>query len=229
MSYQSSFEEYDSLQLRMNEFVTEVEAKLTEKRANLITNKQNHYIKLNDLKSQEIKLQSDINALLAKQDKTKIQLNDALNNLQTQRLKIDELIKHQDILINNKNQLSNEIADLNQEISSTNDELNKSERNLSYQTTQNLQELIKYEIYLGIKIQVVKIDLIKFIFSNIDSNNYAREFAIELIINDDNYKIGKVEPDLGHDIVGLLEKEFNEHKELVKFLKTSRNLFKDLV
>ncbi|KAK6465679.1 chromosome segregation protein Spc25-domain-containing protein [Scheffersomyces coipomensis] len=229
MAYQSSFEEYDALQLRMNEFVNIVESKLTEKRGNLLNDKQNHYIKLNDLKSQEIKLQSDINNLITKQDKTKNQLNESIDNLQSQRVKIDELIKQQELLLNTKQQLTNDINHINHNLTQINNELNKSQRTLSDQLNQNLQELLKYEIYLGIKIQVLNIDLINFIFTNIDPNNYNREFSIELIINDDNYKIGNVKPVLSLDKVKLLESEFNDHKELVKFLKTTRNLFKDLV
>lgn len=229
MSIRSSIEEFEDLQLKMGEFSVEIERKLTEKRAQLIKDKQDHYIKVNELRSQEQKLHSDISNLQVKETKTKENLNLSIEALQAQRLKVDELVRREEELIEQKNELQQQITQLNKVVESTTEDLTRSQASLENQIKRDYPELIKYEIYLGLKIEAIDTDLIRFVFSNIDPNKSTREFSIELSVGTDTYQVGTSDPDLGTETTQRLQQEFNAHQELVRFLKTTRNIFRDLV
>lgn len=229
MSIRSSIEEFEDLQLKMGEFSVEIERKLTEKRAQLIKDKQDHYIKVNELRGQEMKLHNDISNLQTKESKTKENLNLSIEALQAQRFKVDELVRSEEELIEQKNELQLQIAELNKIVESTTDDLTRSQISLENQIKRDYPELVKYEIYLGLKIEAIATDLIRFVFSNIDPINSNREFWVELSVGTDTYQVGKSNPELNPETTQLLQQEFNTHQELVRFLKSTRNIFRDLV
>lgn len=225
----SSIDEFEDLLVQMKEFSANIERKLIGKRAQLINEKQDHYIKINELRGQHQKLQASIGTLRDKETRTKDNVTYSIESLQSQKQKVDELLKKQHELVDQKNELQSQINDLNKSIAVSGQDLHRSQSSLEDQIRRNYPELLKYEAYLGLKIEAVNTDLIKFIFSNIDPQNTEREFWIELSIETNKYVVGDSSPSLGEDITTLLEDEYNNHQELVKFLKTTRNLFKDLV
>ncbi|CUM68505.1 uncharacterized protein PRCAT00006231001 [Priceomyces carsonii] len=226
---QLAFEEFGDLQEQMQDFSSRVEQYLSQKRGSLIEHKQNHYIKLNELRSQEQKLQAEINENKTKEENLKLTIKQSLESLQLQQIKVDELKHKQSELLDHKNHLDKDIEQLRKEMLEIESDLAKSEDNLARQLKRDYPELVKFEVYLGLRIEVIDIDIIKFVFTNIDSNDFERQFWFELHIKEDTFQIKNPNPSLQPETVSSLESEFKKHKEFVKFLKSVRNKFKDLI
>lgn len=225
----SPIDEFEALQGLMNEFSANFDNVLTQKRSTIINDKQLHYVKVNELKNQETQLESDIESLKLKEVKVKDVIKKTMEDLQLQQIKVDELIRKQDHLINEKTELQIEIDDLATQVQTINASLERSQSSLAEQLKKDHPELIKYEQYLGLKIDVTGQDSLKFIFGNIDPNDLEKEVWCELHVGDELFKVGDSFPLLSPDVVKILQDEFNDHKELVKFLKSVRILLVDLI
>lgn len=225
----TALEDFEKLKLQMNSFAVKMEGRLAEKRTGLMNDKQSHYIQLNDMKNQEIKLQNDIRNLSQKEMKMKETISLSLEALQIQQLKVNELKDKQNDLMEQKNALDREIQDLNKQLQDVNLKYNNNEEILVKQLRKDYPELLKFEQYLGLRIEVLDIDILRFVFTNIDANNSDREFWIEINVKLNDFKVEKTLPELGTEIETNLESDFNQHKELSKFLKATRSEFKKLV
>ncbi|ABN67900.2 predicted protein [Scheffersomyces stipitis CBS 6054] len=225
----SALDQFDALQNQMREFSANVDRRLAEKRANIISARQDHFSRINELKNQETALSAQIESLQSKESKTKHNLKQALEAIQSQRVKVDELTRKQNELTDEKNELQAQIDELSRTVEYSTAELSRSHDNLEKQLRKNYPELIKYEMYLGLKIEAVSFDLMKFVFTNLDPNNYDRRFWIDLAIDKETYSVGQSDPQLSTETTNSLETELNNHKEIVKFLKSARNSFKELV
>ena len=225
----SALDQFDALQNQMREFSANVDRRLAEKRANIISARQDHFSRINELKNQETALLAQIESLQSKESKTKHNLKQALEAIQSQRVKVDELTRKQNEHTDEKNELQAQIDELSRTVEYSTAELSRSHDNLEKQLRKNYPELIKYEMYLGLKIEAVSFDLMKFVFTNLDPNNYDRRFWIDLAIDKETYSVGQSDPQLSTETTNSLETELNNHKEIVKFLKSARNSFKELV
>ncbi|KAK6456461.1 chromosome segregation protein Spc25-domain-containing protein [Scheffersomyces xylosifermentans] len=227
MSTESAIDQFDALQRQMSEFSANVDRTLADKRVQLISNRKDHAVKLEELKTQNTSLQSQIRELEEKESKTKENLKSAFESLQSRRVKVDELVSKQEQLKQEKALLEQQIGEISKNIESSSNQLTKSQNNLENQMKKNYPELFKYEMYLGLRIEVIQVDLMKFVFTNIDPENYDRPFWVELSVSEDAYRVGRSFPEIEPGIIKLLENEFNEHRELVKFLRTARNLLRE--
>lgn len=223
----SAIEEFDELQNQMNEFSTHFEVALTQKRSNIINDKQLHYVKVNEIKNQETQLQSEIDGLRQKEEKIKNTIKKTMEDLQFQKLKVEELASKQDNLIEEKAKLQAGLDELHKSIHETNIRLTMSQSSLAEQVRRDYPELQKYERYLGLKIEVVGADSLKFVFNNVDPADLDKEVWCELLVGGEQFQLGQTSPTLASDIVNIVEGEFNQHKEFVKFLKTIRTLLID--
>lgn len=97
------------------------------------------------------------------------------------------------------------------------------------QSDQNLPEVDLYERLLGIKIEAVGLDLLKFTLVNIDSTVPEKEHCITLDISEQDYKIIETVPEIhgNEEIQGFLTK-LNDDGDIVLFLKRVRNVFKKI-
>ncbi|CAK7894244.1 kinetochore protein Spc25p [[Candida] anglica] len=223
----SAFAEYNVLQMEMEKFSAHFEEIMAKKRSEIINGKQQHYVTINDLSNRENQLNTEINNLRLKEVKVKETIKQSLENLQIQQLKVDELQSKKVDLVGKKEELQTYIDNLNSQIKLTSDTINKTETDLEEQNLRDYPELMKYESYLGLRIEVIAVDILKFIFTNIDPEDYDREIWCELAVGGDLYKIGKTYPELEESLIKTIENEFNDHREFVKFLKRIRVTLRD--
>ncbi|KAL6454598.1 SPC25 Probable kinetochore protein SPC25 [Candida maltosa Xu316] len=203
--------------------------KLSKKEVLLRQQEQEHKQEVENLNNQKVQLDDRLDSLKQNKEVTKTKLNEALSSLSQQKSNINELVDRKDELNKIGSELESDIAKLNKAISEGMQELTKSNDNMSSQIDQTLPELQKYEKYTGLKISAITSQLICFIFFNLDPNNYDREFKIELDLSGSEIKVEKSDPELSEDKVKVLTDEFNKTKNLGRFLKEIRNLFKDFV
>lgn len=220
-------EEFQQLEAQMKVFLLTLDREINQKKSKALDDKNDYVIRINNLKTEEQNLEETIATLQLKEKKTKESLQTSIESLGQQRTKVDGLSKKQDELIEHKNELQAHITELTQQIEASNKEFNQIEKNLTNQVRKDNPDLIKFERYLGLRVEALSLDSLKFIFINVDQNNIDKEYSIEVDVSSDLYKVGKSDPDLGEHVVKELEDEFNEHKELVRFLKSVRNLFRN--
>lgn len=225
----SAFEDFRSIKDEMSLFTDLFQDKVTATRNIILQAKQEFETSLSNKLSQQAQLQTDIKNLKIKEIKIKDSINKSLENLQIQQLRVNDLESKQVDLTNQRDGLQATIDGLNEQTRLINENLQQTELDLKKQDLADYPELIKYELYLGLRIEVLSVDLLKFIFNNIDSNDIDREVWCDLSVGGDLYKIGETFPKLDPEVVQLIEDDFNSHKEFVKFLKTIRMKLKDLI
>ncbi|KAI5957112.1 SPC25 [Candida jiufengensis] len=228
-SFQKQTNEFETLKLTMEEFVNDIDLKLSNKQSIYLNQQQQHKQQIQELNQITKNLQSEIRKLDEKESQTTIKLNEALHNLESSNLKIEELQSQKQNLINKKTQQETLITSLKQQIIQGQSQLTKTTKDFEHQFQLNLIELSKYELYTGLKIKPKSINEILFSFFNLNPENNENEYSILLGIDDDLYKVLKTEPSLPNDKVDELCDELNKHQRLIRFLKGIRNLFKSYI
>lgn len=222
----SSIQEFFLLQTELGAFTSKIDEILTGKRRGIINDKQSHYVLVNELKNEHLRLNNEINSLTDKQNKLKHNLTNNLEALQSQQSKVDDLVAKQQVLVASKQEIAGEIDSLNDNIQLLNEQITKSSENLLLQNNQDSIEIYKFEKFLGLTIYVKSPQLIRFVFNNIDPNNIDKDVWFDLDLSNDRLKVLSSGPEIPSDTVNQLETEFDSDKNFVKLLKLIRALLK---
>lgn len=223
----SPLDDFEALQKQMDDFSVRFDNTVTSKRAQILDDKQRHQVRIHELESQEAQLSAQISALKTKGLRTKDVVKRTLEELQTQQLKVDELqAKHQS-LNERKDALQREVDALNSEISTIKRDISDSNTRLDEQTKRDYPELLRYEMYLGLRINAVQANVLRFVFSNVDPVKTERAVWCDLDVGSEIYNVGETHPPLPEAAVEELQADFNRHKDFTIFLKTVRGLLKD--
>lgn len=222
-------EEFFELQKDLERFNQKINGVITEKRKQIINDKQQHHLRINELKSNESKLNQQIQSLLERRQQVEQTVTHNVQDLEQQQAKLLELNAKQQELQAQTRQLEQEIDQVNSQIDKYNKDIEVSTSNLQAQNSKDDQEVLKFERYLGLKIEVIKYDLIRFIFINIDPNNIDKEFWVEIDLGNSDFNISNTSPTLEETEVSEILAEFNEKQEFGKFLKLMRTLFKNKI
>lgn len=87
-------------------------------------------------------------------------------------------------------------------------------------------ELNFWETTLGLHIEGVKDDVLRFVFTNIDPSNYTRPFSCTLDLSEQEYKVVKCSPELSTDVLNPIIKSLNISRNVCLFLKQMWKAFK---
>lgn len=225
----SPIQEFFELQKELERFNQKINGVITDKRKQIINDKQQHHLRINELKSNESKLNQQIQSLIDRRQQLQSTITHNIEELQQQQLKLQELNDKQQSLNVQKQHLDEEIEQLASKIAKYHQDIKTSTNNLQAQTSKDDIEVTKFERYLGLKIDVIKSDCIRFIFINIDPNNIDKEFWVEIDLSDNDFKISNTFPELDSAELSKIMTEFNNSQEFAKFLKLIRNLFKNKI
>lgn len=220
-------EEFEDVKNQMEQFSLRFNSLILEKKSLVLNSKQQHINKVNDLERQIQKLKSGIETGKSKREKTAQMISDTMEDLHTKQAKVDEMKQQLEELTALKEQLDGEIAALQTQVSRLEDLLKFSQTNLTEQLARDIGELTKYEMYLGLRIEAVDIDLLKFKFVNIDANDIDKEVTCELFVGEDKYRVLGTDPALPSEKVTPIENAFNEHGEFILFLRAMRTALRD--
>ena len=219
--------DFDQLQQTYTELEKNLANALTAipQKVKNISNDQNTQIR--DLNSEIKTLRQDLLTIQLEYSEQSSNLDILLSELEDKgKNKVDELERqrHEAQLINSQGETR--LRELGEEHRALTGKLKTLQDQLNGEMRRGIPELSRYERYLGIRIEVLDMTLMRFMFINIDSDDYNREFWIELDIGGSEYSVGDSTPDLGDDVKKYLQDEFNGHQKFVKFLVTTRKLFK---
>lgn len=223
----TSFDDFGALQTRMNDLTVDFDAYINRTRTEVITSKQDHYGRVTELKSRQAQLEMEISALQQKEKKVKDTITRTLEELQVQQLKVDELRLKEQAQLREREELQKQMAVLLQQVRQAEDSLRNQKLDLQAQLLRDHPELAKFEHYLGLRIEAIKEDCVRFIFYNVFWNDVDREVYCQLNVGDDKYVIDGTSPVLEAGVLDRMESLLNENKNFGKFLKRVREELRD--
>jgi len=222
-----SLEEFEDVKNQMESFSLRFNNLVLEKKSQVLNSKQQHINHVNELERKIQNLRGEIEAIKARKAKTSKVIGETFDELSAKQSKVEEMNAQLQTLTEEKEKLETEIEAFKSLISGLEELLKSSQNNLNKQLAKDVGELTKYEMYLGLRIEAVDIDLLKFKFTNIDANDIDKEVWCELFVGEEKYKIMGTDPTLPNQIVGQIENDFNEHGEFILFLKDMRRVLRD--
>lgn len=220
-------EEFEDVKNQMESFSLRFNNLILEKKSSVLNSKQQHINKVNELERRIQKLRSDIEASEVRKEKTVKMISETLEDLRAKQSKVEEMKEQLQTLTESKKTLEADIDALKTEVAQLEELLKYSQKNLNEQLAKDIGELTKYEMYSGLRIEAVDIDLLKFKFINIDANDIDKEVWCELFVAEEKYEILKTSPSLPSEQVKQIESDFNLHGEFILFLKAIRSSLRD--
>lgn len=221
---ETPIQDFFNIQKELDSFTEKFNALVTHKKRQIIDDKTNYSITISDLQNEELKLKNQIKVLNEQQQETKKKIEEGLINLDSRQQKIDELKQEEKDLKNKKQELDEELNELNNQINELNDKINKISDDLSEQVNKDVVELAKFEKYLGLKLQVMTSDTLRFKFINLDTKNIDKEFWVELKLSE--FKITNSFPALTDEELEPIMHKFKAEENFKEFLKLTRSLLK---
>lgn len=222
-----SLEEFEQVRNQMEEFSLRFNNLILEKKSQVLNSKQQHINGVNELERKIHNLKSDIEVNKVRKQKTAKVIGETFDDLRAKQLKVEEMNMKLQSLTVDKETIEKEIEALKSQVNDLEGLLKLSQKNLSEQPAKDIGELTKFEMYLGLRIEAVDIDLLKFKFTNIDAKNIDKEVWCELFVGEEKYKIMGTSPNLPTQKVQQIENEFNQHGEFILFLKDIRVMLRD--
>lgn len=220
-------EEFDDVKKEMEQFSLRFNSLILEKKSAVLSSKQQHINKINDLDRRAQKLRDEIETQQIRKQKTLDSIDLSLQEIRVKQVKVDGLTKQLETLRTTKANLQREVDTVEKEFKHEEESLANIRQNLSDQVTKDMDELLKFEMYLGLKIEAVDVDLLRFRFANVDAHDIDREVLCELFVGGDNYEIRRTQPLLEPLRIAAIEAELNRNGDFVVFLKSIRQTLRE--
>lgn len=164
------------------------------------------------------KKEQDYTSLCSAQQKEVDESRDAIESFSSKRDEMDQMRK----------QLVQQMEKVKDNIRKKKELQLKERKALNEQMALISPEVYFWEQTLGLRIEGVQEDVLKFEFTNVDEKDYSRAFSCTLDLSEADYKIIKCKPELSADVVEAIVKGLNETRRVNLFLKNLRKAFKDL-
>lgn len=220
-------EEFEDVKNQMETFALRFNSLILERKSAVLNSRQHHTNKVNELERNIARLRKEIEASTARKSKTESAIGETLADLTSKQAKVDEMNTQLLKLTYAKLELETHIGELKAQVARREAQLAYSQQNLHDQLAKDRGELTKFEMYLGLRIEAVEADLLRFKFINIDAGDIDKEVWCELFISEEKYQIVTTSPSLPTEKVRQIENDFNRHGEFIVFLKTMRTALRD--
>lgn len=215
-----------TLQAEMKQFSAEFQSYASLTTASLHKSKQEHNIIIRELNHQKKKLQDEKLALIETTRENEETRNSSLQSLTAKQEKVHALADHLQSLQETKLELQREIDEARFDVERLERSYSEVKKNMSVQNRKDFEELTKYEAYMGLQVEAVANDHLKFRFSNINANSVDEEVYCHLYVGGEDYKVGESSPVLSAEQTRSIEADLNQHGEIILFLKQVRNILK---
>lgn len=223
----TSFDDFGDLQSRMNDLTVTFDSYINRTRAEVITSKQDHYGRVTELKSRQGQLEMEIAALQQKEKKIKDTIARTLEELQLQHLKVNELQLKETTQLHERDQLQRQVEAQLQLVRQAEEAVRNQKQDLQAQVLRDHPELAKFEHFLGLRIEAVREDCVRFVFYNVFWDNVDKEVDCQINVGDAKYVLERTNPELLPETAQRIEGQLNETKNFSKFLKNIRLELRD--
>lgn len=126
-----------------------------------------------------------------------------------------------------RSQLVQQLDEVRDSIKKKKDQQTRERQALNEQMALISPEVYFWEQTLGLRIEGVREDILRFVFTNVDEKDYAREFSCTLDLAEADYRIVQTRPELPAEQVKAILKVLNDTRRLNLFLKSLRKTFKE--
>lgn len=220
-------EEFKLVQNEMEIFSNRFNSLLLERKTALLLSKQQYINKVNELQRRLQRTKDEIETQSIRKRKMAGIIDSTLQGLHTKQVKVDGLDSQLNTLKGTREELERDVGSMKKEVQQLESALKFATNDMDAQTLKDYEELTKFEMYLGLRIEAVEIDLLKFRFVNIDPNDIDKDVWCELFVGDDDYKIGRTSPILLAEQTSPIMAEFNSQGSIITFLKAMRKALRE--
>lgn len=222
-------EEFEDVRQQMEDFSIRFHSLMLDRRSAVQTASLQHTNKVDELEHKLRRLRAEIHACRERRDVKAAEIDDSIVALGVKQDKVDGLAKQLQGLGETKTRLQGELQELKNDVSAAELALVHARSNLDFQAQRDIEELTKFEMYLGLKVEAVEEDLLRFKFVNVDTTDIDTEVSCELFVGRDTYKIMLTSVSVDPSEISAMEKSLNAHGHIVVFLKQMRKALKDAV
>lgn len=192
----------------------------------LLNARQEFQENINHLRYECLKIESEIDSLKLREAEIGHCKEREVTNLEDSKIKFKALQLKEENLILHKKTLNEGISALQKQVDIKQKQVHIHKQQILQNSELNLQEMLKFEKYLGLSIESIADDVLKFYFININPKDYQKEVTFILEIGN-HYVVKDCQPTLEVCRVKEIEEKFNHRRDLKNFLKDMRNALKD--
>jgi len=201
---------------------------ITRQKTEIIKSKEDYTNRLTQLKNEHKEILKALQNLAQRETELRKITEREVQDSNVSQERLNELKMKEKTLGEERLKLEESVMNLQEKVNKRKEELNTLKLNQEKQAEINLPETMIYEQLLGFKIEGMKDDVLKFVFKNIDSNDPEKLFIIILDVSEHLYKVNETNPSIPNIELNEILNNFNESRDLTKFLKNIRIAFKKL-
>lgn len=201
---------------------------ITRQKTEIIKSKEDYTNRLTQLKNEHKEILKALQNLAQRETELRKITEREVQDSNVSQERLNELKMKEKTLGEERLKLEQSVMNLQEKVNKRKEELNTLKLNQEKQAEINLPETMIYEQLLGFKIEGMKDDVLKFVFKNIDSNDPEKLFIIILDVSEHLYKVNETNPSIPNIELNEILNNFNESRDLTKFLKNIRIAFKKL-
>ncbi|CAK9437299.1 uncharacterized protein LODBEIA_P16770 [Lodderomyces beijingensis] len=254
--FQTQLQNFETLKLEMEEFLSDLDHKLTAKQQLVTKQEQDYKTQVFELSNLQKDLKSQLSSLTSKGVSMSRRQTEEMANLSSLKTKIESLVNEQMQLLKTKAKVDDSVHQLQDQIAQSKLELDQSNDALKDQMRNNGLELSKCELYSGLIFTPVDASRIQFIFTCVDPEDWYREFRVVLNVltpeegeeqekKEDGkekdaesreegsawttqIKVEQCEPELPQDFIDLELENLHKNGHWGRFLKAVRGKFTEI-
>ncbi|AOW00702.1 putative kinetochore protein SPC25 [Yarrowia lipolytica] len=213
----------------MEELKIVMSAALERQRSQLVQSRQDVNRVLKELEEESKGVSLEIESHMARQHDLRLQISELDKQIEDSKGTIVEYSRRRSELESKVEAAQRACDEGRQRLEEQQSLRRRQVQHVMEQSVRNVPELMYMEDLLGMKIEAVQYDQLRFVFVKLDPNDYAREFAFVLDMADVNYRVEQLEPTLDLSVVDRVVGKLNSSRNFPQFLKEIRQAFKDAI
>lgn len=218
---------FDKVQGRMDSFLSNLSQTIVRGRQRFMNDKNDYLQQLNQLQETQKRIESEIKIYLNRVDELTQQRSAQQREILESKESIENFTQTKHQMERFRDSLKQNINEIHTIIQAKKEEQRKDREILDKQIAHIDPELLFWEKMLGLRIEGVTEDVLRFRFTNIDAENMEKPFIFTLDLSKQEYLITKCSPLLQKPIISQILKNLNESHRFDIFLKQMWRAFKD--
>ena len=222
-----AFDEFPKIKDEIQQLTRQFQDYISENTSLLHQAKPQHNSVIRDLAQQKRSLEEEKNLLLQKINLRTDSVNEHFVSLEHKHSKVEGLAQDYEDLMQTKESLQKQVEETEMDICKLERSADKIHESVNTKSMKDIEELDRYELYTGLKVEAVAEDHLRFRFSNINPNGIGEAAYCQLFVGGEFYQIVESYPPLGAEQTSTIEEDLNKNGEIMLFLKQIRNGLKD--
>ncbi|KAG5356428.1 putative kinetochore protein [Yarrowia sp. B02] len=213
----------------MEELKVVLGAALERQRSQLVHSRQEVNRILKELEEDSKGVSHEIESHMARQHDLRLQLTELDRQIEDSKTTIAEYSRRRAELETKAEEAQRLCTEVRGRLEEQQSLRRRQVQHVMEQSVRNVPELAYLEDLLGLRIEAVVEDKLRFVFVRVDPNAYLREFAFVLDMAAVDYGVEGVEPPLEAEEVSRVVAKLNASRNFPQFLKDMRQAFKEAV